>query len=74
MCACSPENKPYPRLHQKKWDQQGKGGDSHIPFHSCETSIVVVYSGLRSPTKERHGPVGVTPGHEYDQRAVAKTG
>ena len=28
MCACSPEDQPYPGLHQEKCDQQVEGGDS----------------------------------------------
>ncbi|GAB0190612.1 hypothetical protein GRJ2_001526500 [Grus japonensis] len=30
MHACSPESQPYPGLHQKKRDQQVKGGDSPL--------------------------------------------
>ena len=26
-CPCSPERQPYPGLHQKKYGQQGEGGD-----------------------------------------------
>ena len=27
VCSCSPESQQYPRLHQKRGGQQGKGGD-----------------------------------------------
>ena len=27
MCHCNAESQPYPGLHQKKCDQQGKGND-----------------------------------------------
>ncbi|GAB0176062.1 mitochondrial enolase superfamily member 1 [Grus japonensis] len=73
VCACSPESKPCPGLHQKRCDQQVEGGDPAPLLHACETPPGVLRPALGAPVQERHGAVGESPeeGHEADQRAGA---
>ncbi|GAB0190139.1 hypothetical protein GRJ2_001479200 [Grus japonensis] len=73
MRACSPESPSYPGLHQKKCDQQVKGGESAPQILSCETPPGVLHPAVGAPVQERHGAVGASPeeGHEADQRAGA---
>ncbi|KAK4826898.1 hypothetical protein QYF61_012253 [Mycteria americana] len=59
MCTCSPESQPYPGLHQKKYGQQVKRGDSAPLLCSGETPPGVLHPALESSAQERHGPVGV---------------
>jgi len=58
MCHCSPENQLYSGLHQKKCDQQVKGGDPAPLLCSAKTSLVVMHPDVESSAQERHGPVG----------------
>jgi len=59
--AGSPEDQPYPGLHQKQHGQQVEGGDS-APLLCCgETPLGVLCPALEPSAQERHGPVGVGP-------------
>ncbi|GAB0178852.1 mitochondrial enolase superfamily member 1 [Grus japonensis] len=49
MSACSPESQPCPGLHQKRCDQQVKGGDPAPLLHSCETPPGVLRPALGAP-------------------------
>jgi len=71
VCACSPESKPYPGLHQEKHGQQGKGGDSAPLLSFGETSPGVPHPALEPPAQEGHECVGAGPeeGHKDDPRA-----
>ena len=73
MCARSPEGQPYIALHQKKCDQQVKGGDSDPLLCSGETSSGVLCPALGPSTQEGHEPVGAGPeeGHKNYPRAGA---
>ena len=48
-CTCSLKDQQYPELHQKKCDQQGKGGESPPLLCSGETSPRVLCSALGAP-------------------------
>mgnify|MGYP001856008539 CR=1 FL=1 len=71
MCACSPEDQPYPGLHPEKRDQQG--GDSAPLICSHETLPGVLCPVLGPPTQEQHKAVGAGPeeGREDGQRIGA---
>jgi len=71
MGACSPESQLYPELHQKKHDQQVKGGDSAPLLCSGEIPARVLHPALEASAQERHGGVGVgrEEGHKDDSRA-----
>lgn len=73
MNVCSPKSQPRPRLHQKRHDQEVKGGDSPPLLYSCETSPGALCPALVSPTQERCVPVEASPGEgqEIDKRAGA---
>jgi len=61
MCAHSPEGQPYPGLHQKQHDKEGKGGDSAPLLHSGETAPGVLCPPLEPSAQRRHGPVEAGP-------------
>lgn len=61
VCACGPKSKPCPEPHQKKRDQQGRGGDSPSLLHCCETPLAVLHSALGPQAEEGHEPVGMSP-------------
>jgi len=61
MFACSPEDQPYPGLHQKQCGQQVKRGDSAPLLCSGETPPGVLHPALESSAQERPGPVGAGP-------------
>ena len=71
--AHSPENQPYPGLHQKQHDQQVEGGDSAPLLHSGETPPGVLRPALEPAAQERHGLGGAGPeeGYKNDPRAGA---
>lgn len=73
MSACSPEGQPYPGLHQKKRDQQDKGGDYPPLLCSFKTLSGVLCSALGPSTRGGHGHIAMSPeqGHNNDQRAGA---
>lgn len=52
VCAHSPENQPYPELHQKQCGQQGEGVIS---------ASLVLHPTSGSPTQEGCGPVEMCP-------------
>ena len=60
-CTCSPEDQPYPGLHQKKCDLQVQGGDSAPLLCSCETPRGVLRPVLGPQTQEGHQAVGAGP-------------
>jgi len=65
MCAHSPENQLYPRLHQEKRGQHVTGGDSAPLLCSGETPRGVLPPALEPSAQERHGPVGAGPEEEH---------
>jgi len=58
MCLCSTESQAYPRLHQKKCDQQVEGGDPAPLLCAGETSPEVLHPDVESSVQESHTPVG----------------
>ena len=73
MCPHSPESQPDLGLHQKKYGQQGEGGDPVPLLCAGETSPAVLHPDVEFSVRERHGSVGARPeeGLKYDQRAGA---
>jgi len=73
MCIYSPEGQPYPGLHQKKRDQQVKGGDSTPLFRSVDAPPAVLSPALEPSAQERSGPVRADPeeGHQNDQMVLS---
>jgi len=61
MCACSLESQTYPGLHEKRHDQQVKGGDSPLLLCSRETSPGVLHSALGHPAQKGHGSIRTSP-------------
>ena len=61
MCTLSPESQLCPGLHQKKCDQQVKGGDPAPLLCAGETSLGVLNLDVESSVQERHRPVGTHP-------------
>jgi len=57
MCRRSPENQPYPGLHQKKHGQQVEGGDPALLLCAGETSPGVLFTDMESSVEERREPV-----------------
>ena len=78
MCPHSPESHLYPGMHQKKCDQQIKGGDSAPLLCIDETSPGALHPDFESSVQER--PVGAWPeeGHRNDPKewntSPARTG
>lgn len=71
MCDSSPENQPYPGLHQNQYGQQVEGDDSFSLCHPNETPPGVLHPVLGSTIKEIHGPARTDPEEACgnDQRA-----
>ena len=69
MCPPSPENQPYPGLHQKKRGQQVKEGDPAPLLCTEEASPGVLHPDVESSVQKRHGPVGAHPedGHKKSE-------
>jgi len=61
VCTRSPEDQPYPGLHQEKCGQQVEGGDSAPLLRSGETPSGVLPSALEPSAQDRHGSVGAGP-------------
>jgi len=61
MCAHSPEDQPYPGLHQKQHGQQVKEGDSAPLLRSGESPPGVLCPALESSTQDRQGAAGAGP-------------
>ena len=72
MCPHSPESQPDLGLHQKKYGQQGEGGDPVPLLCAGETSPAVLHPDVEFSVRERHGSVGARPEecHKNDPRDV----
>jgi len=70
MCTRSPEDQPYPGLHQMQRGQQVEGGDSAPLLCSGESPPQILCPALGPPAQEGHGAIGVGPeeGHKDDLR------
>ena len=72
MCAQSPEDQPYPGLHQEKNGQQVGQGRGFCPC-SGETPPGVLSPPIEPSAEKRYGAVGTGPeeGHRNDPRVGA---
>lgn len=61
ICTHSPENQPYPGLHEKRGSQQGKGDHCPPLYSTQEAPPGVLYSAQGPPAQEGYGDVGEDP-------------